>query len=148
MLEFLPGMKPEYPVNHMYLEHLRKEGTHHMVGLETRGTGAGLPTRTVIEVGIPSQLIEAAAAQCEASLIVIGTPGRTGLDHILVGSTAERVVRTALYPVLTVNARDGASSQTPGPADGPGFGRLLILIDFSPCSLNALEYGLQFAIHV
>jgi nucleotide-binding universal stress UspA family protein len=148
VLEFVPGMNPEFPVNHMYLENLRKDATHHMTELETRATAAGLPTRTAIDVGIPSQLIEAAAAQIGASLVVMGTHGRTGLDHILLGSTAERVVRTAPCPVLTVKARDGASTHAPGPANGCGFGRLLIPVDFSPSSLDALEYGLQFARHL
>jgi nucleotide-binding universal stress UspA family protein len=35
-------------------------------------------------------------------MIIIGTHGRTGLKHMLIGSVAERVVRTAVCPVLTV----------------------------------------------
>jgi len=58
--------------------------------------------KTAIVTGIPYDEITAAAARIDASLIVIGTHGRTGLDHILFGSTAERVVRSASCPVLTV----------------------------------------------
>jgi len=57
---------------------------------------------TSIVTGIPYDEITAAAARIDASLIVLGTHGRTGLDHILFGSTAERVVRSAACPVLTV----------------------------------------------
>ncbi|MDD2856072.1 MAG: universal stress protein, partial [Desulfuromonadaceae bacterium] len=48
-------------------------------------------------------------AELEASLIVLGTHGRTGIDHILFGSTAERVVRSASCPVLTVRLTAGGS---------------------------------------
>jgi nucleotide-binding universal stress UspA family protein len=42
------------------------------------------------------------AAETHADLIVMGTHGRSGLGHLLIGSVAERVVRTARVPVLTV----------------------------------------------
>jgi universal stress protein A len=60
--------------------------------------------KTVIVTGIPCDEITATAATIDASLIVIGTHGRTGLDRILFGSTAERVVRSACCPVLTVRS--------------------------------------------
>jgi nucleotide-binding universal stress UspA family protein len=99
-------------------------------------------------MGIPSQRIEAAAAQIGASIIVMGTHGRTGLEYILVGSTAERVVRTASCPVVTVKASPAGSSPSAVPASTIRFRRLLIPIDFSVSSLEALEYGVQFAKHV
>jgi nucleotide-binding universal stress UspA family protein len=48
-----------------------------------------------------SEIVKTARDQA-ASIIVMGTHGRTGLDHILMGSTAERVVRKSPVPVLTV----------------------------------------------
>jgi nucleotide-binding universal stress UspA family protein len=148
VLEFMPGMNPEYPVNHMYLEQLRKEAAQHMSDVEARATQAGLSAQTSIDIGIPSQRIEAAAVQTGASIIVMGTHGRTGLEHILVGSTAERVVRTASCPVLAVKASTVELSQPAVPANGLQFRRLLIPIDFSASSLEALEYGVQFAKHL
>ena len=44
------------------------------------------------------------AQHANADLIVLGTQGRTGLDHVLFGSTAEKVVRKSPIPVLTVSA--------------------------------------------
>lgn len=58
--------------------------------------------KTSIVTGIPYDEITSAAVKLDASLIVIGTHGRTGLDRLLFGSTAERVVRSAGCPVLTV----------------------------------------------
>lgn len=144
VLELLPAMNPVYPVNQMYLEQLHKEAVHHLNELESRATAAGLALRRTIERGIPSQCIEAAAAERGVDLIVMGTHGRTGLQHILLGSTAERVIRTAPCPVLSVKVgRDEASSSTS--VEAIRLQRLLIPIDFSASSLEALEYGLQFA---
>ena len=39
-------------------------------------------------------------------LIVIATHGRTGLSHVLLGSVAERIIREAPCPVLTIRSRD------------------------------------------
>ena len=148
VLEFMPGMNPEYPVNHMYLEQLRKEAVRHMTEMENDATQAGLVIRTSIDIGIPSQRIHAVAAESGASVIVMGTHGRSGLEHILVGSTAERVVSTAPCPVLTVKANRHAPSQAANPVNGLRFQRLLIPVDFSASSLDALEYGVHLAKHV
>lgn len=52
--------------------------------------------------GVPFVEIIQNAKERNADLIVIGTHGRTGIDHMLFGSTAEKVVRKASCPVLTV----------------------------------------------
>lgn len=57
---------------------------------------------THICTGVPCEEILSKAEALGASLIVIGTHGRSGLDRLLFGSTAERVVRQASCPVLTV----------------------------------------------
>lgn len=58
--------------------------------------------RTSIVNGIPYEEIIRKAKEIDASLIVLGTHGRTGLDHIIFGSTAERVVRSSPCPVLSI----------------------------------------------
>jgi nucleotide-binding universal stress UspA family protein len=57
---------------------------------------------TAIVAGIPYEEILRKAEETGASLIVLGTHGRTGIDHLIFGSTAERVVRSATCPVLTI----------------------------------------------
>lgn len=52
--------------------------------------------------GVPAEEIVKKADACGAELIIMGTHGRKGMDHLLFGSTAERVVRTASCPVMTV----------------------------------------------
>jgi nucleotide-binding universal stress UspA family protein len=57
---------------------------------------------TLIVAGIPYDEILKKANEAKVSLIVLGTQGRKGIDHFLFGSTAERVVRNALCPVMTI----------------------------------------------
>jgi universal stress protein A len=57
---------------------------------------------TAVVAGIPYEEVLRKAAETGASLIVLGTHGRTGIDHLIFGSTAERVVRSATCPVLTI----------------------------------------------
>lgn len=52
--------------------------------------------------GVPFEKIIAVAEQERADLIVVGTHGRGGLDHLLFGSNAEKIVRKSSVPVLTV----------------------------------------------
>ena len=55
-----------------------------------------------VAVGRPADAIVRLARELEADLIVMATHGRTGLEHVVLGSVAERVVRLAPCPVLTV----------------------------------------------
>jgi nucleotide-binding universal stress UspA family protein len=57
---------------------------------------------TVVKVGDPLVEIVDYAASRPADLIIMGTHGRTGIAHFVLGSVAERVVRTAACPVLTI----------------------------------------------
>jgi nucleotide-binding universal stress UspA family protein len=59
-----------------------------------------IETRT--EEGYPPEVIVSTAKSIGCDLITMGTHGGTGLAHLLLGSTAERVVQTAECPVLTV----------------------------------------------
>ncbi len=61
-----------------------------------------LTVRPQVVVGRPTRAILAAATGLGADLIVIGTHGRTGLPHVVLGSVAEQIVRAAPCPVLTV----------------------------------------------
>jgi universal stress protein A len=62
--------------------------------------------RTLVRKGVPFHEITNAAKQLHADLIVINTHGYTGLKHVFMGSTAERVVRHAPCPVLVVRERE------------------------------------------
>lgn len=78
------------------------------------------------------------AGESAADLIVIGTHGRRGLTHFLLGSIAEKVVRHAACPVLTVRG-------TEPPAQERAVGRLLVPVDFSEHSRSALAAAHELA---
>jgi nucleotide-binding universal stress UspA family protein len=61
---------------------------------------AGLPGEQIISQGVPWQEIVKTAEDTGADLIIMGTHGRTGLQHVLLGSVAEKVVRLAPCAVL------------------------------------------------
>ena len=63
--------------------------------------------------GIVDEAICSYAKECGASVIVIATHGRKGLSHVVLGSTAERVVRNAPCPVLVIKPPKPAVSVTP-----------------------------------
>jgi nucleotide-binding universal stress UspA family protein len=62
----------------------------------------GLRARGLCHHGIPADEIVRSAAAEHADVIVMGTHGRTGLKHAVLGSVAESVIRTATCPVMTV----------------------------------------------
>ncbi len=61
-----------------------------------------VPVKTIIKTGKPFLEIIENAGELDVDLIIIATHGRTGVEHILFGSTAEKVVRKAPCPVLTL----------------------------------------------
>jgi universal stress protein A len=62
-------------------------------------------------VGAAAEVIQDFTREQDVSLIVMGTHGRTGLMHMLLGSVAERTVRTAPCPVLTTHADSDPASE-------------------------------------
>lgn len=146
VLEFQPGMNPEYEVNRLFLAELMKEATQELADLKFRIAARGISLHTRIATGIPSEEILGAARAEDSDLIVVGTKGKTGLAHVLLGSTAERVIRTAPCPVLAVRAElpDQAGKDS-HPCAGVGLHRVLVPVDFSDCSIEALEYAALLA---
>ena len=61
---------------------------------------------TVIREASPRPVIVNAAVELKCQMIVMGTHGRSGLAHLLLGSVAEYVVRNSKVPVITVRTRD------------------------------------------
>jgi nucleotide-binding universal stress UspA family protein len=63
-----------------------------------------VPAERVVREGVPKTAVLDYADEADVDLVVMGTHGRTGLDHYLVGSVTERVVRHSPVPVLTVRS--------------------------------------------
>jgi nucleotide-binding universal stress UspA family protein len=99
-----------------------------------------VPVAVTVTEGAPVRAILEMAHDLPASLIVLGTHGRSGFEHLLMGSVTERVLRKASCPVCTV--RSGTTA--PGAPAAP-FRRILCAVDFSPTSMNALQHALSLA---
>lgn len=65
--------------------------------------------KSVLKLGLPWQEIVLAVQDLTADLVIMGSHGRHGLERVLMGSVAEKVVRLCPVPVLTVRGRPEAS---------------------------------------
>ena len=81
------------------------------------------------------------AARLRSDLVVMGTHGRSGFERLFLGSTAEKVLRKARCPVMTVPPKAPAAM----PRDPVPFSRILCAIDFSESSKIALDYAMSLA---
>ncbi len=70
-------------------------------------------TRGLVRIGVAWEQILLAAAEVGADVIVLGTHGRRGVAHALIGSVAERIVRVSDIPVVTARARPAAARAAP-----------------------------------
>ena len=74
----------------------------HLEDISQRLAKDGATATTFIRLGNPVDEINRFVTENNVDLVIMGTHGRTGLQHLLVGSVAERVVRSSTKPVLTV----------------------------------------------
>jgi nucleotide-binding universal stress UspA family protein len=95
-------------------------------------------TALVEDVNVPSTILSHVDAM-RPDLVVMGTEGHSGLERLMLGSVAERVLRRATCPVVTVpaNVRRGLSPDS--------IREVLCPIDFSPSSAAALEWAAAWA---
>ena len=142
VLEGPPGLDPENSVNQLYLTELMKQATSELSTLKARAVDRGITAHTRIATGIPSEEVLSVATAEDPDLIIVGTRGKTGLAYVLLGSTAERIIRGACCPVLAVRAQSYGEEQAVGNRRDPThLERILVPVDFSNCSLDALEYA-------
>jgi nucleotide-binding universal stress UspA family protein len=92
-----------------YVQKMEEEVQRSMADALARVTAAGLAGERIVLYGVPLQEIVNVARVRQVDLIVMGTHGRTGLLHVLLGSVAEQVVRLAPCSVLVVRTVDQAS---------------------------------------
>lgn len=105
----------------LHLLHVVHHAEERAAALERLGgiaeaEAGGAPFTASVAVGRPAPEIVGYAAREQMDLIVVGTHGRTGLAHVVMGSVAEAVVRTAACQVLTIHLRPGAAAPATRPA--------------------------------
>jgi nucleotide-binding universal stress UspA family protein len=101
-------------------------------------TRRGLRVDAVVGCGQPAREILTRAADLPADVIVLGTHGAGGFEHLVLGSVAEKVVRKATCPVFTVPPQAQFNVEAP-------FKKLVCAVDFSEWSLAALEEACAIA---
>jgi nucleotide-binding universal stress UspA family protein len=101
---------------------------------------AGVSVETVLLEGRAHATILEYLEKTPCDLIIMGTHGRPWYERIVIGSTAETVLRASALPVLIVH--NTASRQS-----SPQLKRLLLASDFSVGSLNSEQWALQLATH-
>jgi len=116
-------------------EEMEKHLLKYMKGCTSRHTHLNIKHEIVRGYSAPSAIL-GYINQHEFDLVVIGTHGRSGLEHFLIGSVAEKVVRYAPCPVLTI--AQGATIKEQ-------FKNILLPFDFSEHTMQALRTALELA---
>jgi len=105
----------------------------------------GVQPECLVEESMAADVILCSARTRAISLIVMGTHGRRGFDHLMLGSVTERVLRHAPCPVLAVPAKRPDQSGLSGAAGTVGVRRILCCVDFSEHSQRALQHAVSVA---
>jgi nucleotide-binding universal stress UspA family protein len=95
--------------------------------------------RHIVEGHAATEILEQ-ANDLPSDFVILGTHGRSGFERLLLGSVTERVLRKAPCPVLSIPRESDAPVPT-----APLFKRILCAVDFSDCSMRALDYALSMA---
>ncbi len=103
--------------------------------------GVSSATCDVLSGAPPFDEICRLAQTIPADLVVMPTHGRTGLKHVFLGSTAERIVQHSSCPVLVTR---GKAAKSRNGSQG-GMKTILVPVDFSSCSREGLRYAIAFA---
>lgn len=96
---------PEYAIEvALPLADLEQQARQSLAGLLPKAVAAHVEVTRLVELGVPYLRILEVARTEHVDLIVMATHGRTGLGHLVLGSVAERIVRLAPCPVLTIRS--------------------------------------------
>lgn len=103
----------------------------------------GVEPECLVEASTAADAILCLARARDISLVVMGTHGRRGFDHLMLGSVTERVLRYSPCPVLAIPQKDPAGNATTG--DSIHVRRILCCVDFSTSSQQTVNHALSVA---
>jgi nucleotide-binding universal stress UspA family protein len=92
-------------------EELRDKGEEELQALIQREIGGRAKATATVRTGNPHQEILREAEEKGVDMIVVATHGHSGVEHMLFGSTADRIVRRSKVPVLTIRPEGGAQEE-------------------------------------
>jgi len=119
------------------LDARQQEARKRLNGLAAELGRRGVRADTMLKIGAPATMIVDRAKKGSADLIVMATQGRGFLKQLLLGSVAERVVRSTTCALLTLRAGGRLPTKK--------FKRILVATDFSAASEPALSYAVDLA---
>lgn len=125
-------------VDEAFVSRLESDGQDLLKEVQAALDTEGVTLETTVLRGSPARTIGEYADDQDASLLVLGTQGRTGIERYVVGSVAERVVRTAERPVLTVRADDEQDKRA-----ATGYDEILVATDGSDHAARAVEHAVE-----
>jgi nucleotide-binding universal stress UspA family protein len=100
------GLKPDEVIDYKYTEEVQELATRHITNAIAKLDRGGEVSMLVhVRIGDPVKEILTIAEEVGASLILVGSHGRKGVERMLLGSVSERVVREALCPVMVARQR-------------------------------------------
>ena len=124
-----------------FLETQRQAAQEHLQEVVEQTLGKeGIEVETRLVEASPTEGILRAAEPLGADMIVMGTHGRSGLNRLLLGSVAEKVMRQARVPVLTVRGvgEEGSHCEVP-------FRKILCPVNYTPVAQEALHWAADLA---
>jgi nucleotide-binding universal stress UspA family protein len=140
-IEVMPLAIPEAEMAGRAKRHLRDVAKKYAIVLA--------PENCHVVKGRPYHAVCQLARKLQIDLIVTATHGRTGLQHVFLGSTAEKIVQLAPCSVLVVREHEREFVRSSGGAakskDAIQLKKILVPVDFSDCSMLGLESAVRFA---
>ena len=139
-----PGVDIDAGIAQRYLDEQRNVAKEHLKQLLDEASQHVPQAALEMRTGLASAQICDVAREYKADLIVTGTHGWTGFNRVIFGSVAERVIQRAPCPVLSIPDRTPEETEDMHTlAIQPR--QVILPVDFSDCSMDAYEYGVQVA---
>ncbi|MCC6794979.1 MAG: universal stress protein [Candidatus Hydrogenedentes bacterium] len=128
--------------SHALIDSMREHATIRMTNLKQIADDEGVKSETHVVLGNPTEEILRLAEQTDSTLIVMATHGRSGVEHLVFGSVAEKIVRQSPVPVLSVKHPEHEFVKEYDMT--LEIKRVLFPTDFSPFSDKALPFAKSF----
>jgi len=130
----------DFPLNMSeYMGALQKHSRRELTKLGKNAMQARVPFHSEAVVGSIDYEIHKALKRTKADFVVMGTHGRRGLERWILGSEADRMLRSCPVPLLTIRGEKRT------PTVPPAIRRILVATDFSAGTAEALKYAFSFA---